>query len=36
MNIFVYTEGHLLELHVQYLNNMFDPKIEVLDLYLTR
>jgi hypothetical protein len=26
-------EDHLFELHVLYLNNMFDPKIVILDLY---
>jgi len=33
MNKFVYMEDHLLELHEMYLNNKFDPKIEVHDLY---
>ncbi len=35
MNRFVYMEDHLVLPHVLYLNNMFDPKIEVHDLYLT-
>lgn len=31
MNIFVYMVNHLVELHVMYSNNKFDPKIEFLD-----